>query len=209
MKFRSVWLNLLQVHLCGKEPQETQAPDCLKRRLSKQPHILIQKIKSLVEGKKIKFIQIIKAVWGLEITLFSLSPHFNGKLWLLSMHSAKTVHSHWHICWIWGWFLSLMIVPQFLTGILVTGLYCKRIPCFQLGCSFFPYPACHLPLPSWQQDSCLLHTAELCSSLLQLQLCAVNSYTSIKPLRLTSIKPLRLRNWVCLALPGVTLQFNL
>lgn len=52
MKFRSVWLNLLQVHLCGNAPQETQAPDYLKRRLSKQPHILIQKIKSLVEGKK-------------------------------------------------------------------------------------------------------------------------------------------------------------
>lgn len=52
MKFRSVWPNLLQVHLCGTAPQETQAPDYLKRRLSKQPHILIQKMKSLVEGKK-------------------------------------------------------------------------------------------------------------------------------------------------------------
>jgi len=51
MKFRSMCFNLLQVYLYDNTPQETQAPDSLKRRLSKQPHILIQKITAYCREK--------------------------------------------------------------------------------------------------------------------------------------------------------------
>lgn len=99
--------------------------------------------------------------------------------------------------------LNMELISQFdncgtvLTGILVTVFYCKRIPCFHLGCSFFPYPACHLPL--------LLLTAGLLSAIHCRALqCIVASIAVCSKQSYTSINPLRLKNWVCLSLPGVT-----
>lgn len=177
MKFRSVWLNLLQIHLYDNMPQETRAPGSFKQRLSKQPYILSQKIKAKW-GEEIKFIWIIKAALGLEITVFSVSSLQWEALTSVNTSCQQNSKPLRHTLNVW------LIVNRFdnhsiLTVSSVTFYSPEGYHASSLSVEIFFSLLVTCYFLSWQYGVSPLYTREFSRLLLQPYVPVVNAVTSV------------------------------